>query len=70
MHPINYTTVLNAFQEHGRLSFFDFRDKAVFENIEGDNQRTLQLRMVLAELKRSGVIVTIDSVIPQWELTR
>jgi hypothetical protein len=64
---ITAKNVLFAFAKFKRLSWSDFVDENIFENIAGENERSRQLRNVLADLIKDGSIVPIDTVWPTWE---
>ena len=65
MHEITKQSVLKAFQEEKRISWYDFAEKEMFFDIKG-NDRDIQLRNVLADLIKKGLIMPVHGIRPAW----
>jgi hypothetical protein len=65
MHVMTEQSVLKAFQEEKRISWDDFAEKEIFFDIKG-NDRDIQLRNVLADLLKEGLIMPAHGIRPAW----
>jgi len=63
MHEITEQSVLKVFQEEKRISWDDFAEKEIFFDIKG-NDRDIQLRNVLADLIKEGLIMPVHGIRP------
>jgi hypothetical protein len=63
MHEIPKQSVLKVFQEEKTLSWDDFAEKEIFFDIKG-NDRDIQLRNVLADLIKEGLIMPLHGKRP------
>ena len=59
MQEITRQSDLKAFQEEKRISWDDFAEKEIFFDIKG-NDRDKQLRNVLADLIKEGLIMPVQ----------
>ena len=69
MHEITKQSVLKVFQEEKRISWYDFAEKEIFFDIKG-NDRDIQLRNVLADLIKEGLIMPVHGIRPAWVITK
>ena len=63
MLEITKQSVLKVFQEEKRISGDDFAEKEIFFDIKG-NDRDIQLRNVLADLIKEGLIMPVYRIRP------
>lgn len=63
MHEMTKQSVLQAFQEEKTISWDDFAEKEIFFDIKG-NDRDIQLRNVLADLIKEGLIMPVHGIRP------
>ena len=67
MHEITKQSVLKVFQEEKTLSWDDFAEKEIFFDIKG-NDRDIQLRNVLANLIKEGLIMPVHGIRLAWKI--
>lgn len=65
MQEITKQSVLEAFQEEKTISWDDFTEKEIFFDIK-DNERSIQLRDVLVNLIKEGLIMPVHGIRPAW----
>ena len=65
MDEVTKQSVLKAFRQEKRISWDDFAEKEIFFGIKG-NDRDIQLRNVLADLIKEGLIMPVPGIRPAW----
>ena len=65
MHEMTKQPVLEAFRQEKSISWDDFAEKEIFFDIK-DNERDIQLRNVLADLIKEGLIMPVHRIRPAW----
>ena len=69
MHAMTKQSVFKVFQEEKTISWDDFAEKEIFLDIKG-NDRDIQLRNVLADLIKEGLIMPVHGIRPAWVITK
>jgi hypothetical protein len=65
MHEIIKQSVPKSFSARKKISCYDFAEKEIFFDIKG-NDRNIQLRNVLADLIKEGLIMPVHGKRPAW----
>ena len=66
MQEITNQSVLEAFRQEKSTLWDDFSETKIFFDIGPESERSIQLRNVLADLIKEGLIMQMNLIMPAW----